>query len=427
MASADTPPHRTLIDFLSENDRRRLWAECERRLECELRESRRRAASYESRVAANLLSAAIAYSGQQKSREEIRALSTNVCRNAQLRRIRCELGQWESFHVDGPGAARFNRQELAGYVVAAFHFGDYRMLPFHLAAQGVKVDLLSDAENTLLAREVISSARIARHVSTGSDQLRSSIGAGGDGILCLDSSDRHTPWQLLRNLRNGRTAIIFPDGNSGVSGDEGHQGNSVVVNLLGKRIVVKSGPAILAYAARTGVIPVFPHSEGERTSLRVFAPIRPNSSETLQQYRNRVAVALFNHLDAEIAGRPHEWEEWHNFFRWLSASSQNDGSEGFDSGAVASCELPHPAARARLLLVDDGLWRLRIGDEWHVIDVRAWQSFGTDAELGRLVESAERGMTVDAWWSGVRDLKAGQSAFSFLHSTGKILLQNQGG
>jgi hypothetical protein len=294
------------------------------------------------------------------------------------------------------------------------------MIPVYLVSMGLNVDLLSDTDNACRVRSMLTSERVVKHLNQGRDHLLGLSVERKEGRLnYLDSSDRRAPWRLLRNLRSGHAAVIFPDGNSGVPGDDAHQGNSVVGTLLGRSVLVRSGPAILAYAAGTFVLPVFPYFEGERTCLRVDRPIHPEPGESLQEYRDRVSTTLFSLLDAEIADRPHEWEEWHNFFRWICAPPPSTESDRVEDG-VASEDSAAIPSDANLVLVESSLWRLMIGDERHVVDVSAWQSLGVDQELGRLVDLAEQEATVGTWRSAVRDSAAAQAAFSFLLSRGWI-------
>lgn len=412
--------HRIFIDTLSDNDRHLLWIECERSLQAELLGNKNRHTSYERRIEANLLSIAMVFSAIW-DRRSIRELSKSVCHNANLRRLRCGLGRWEPFHIDGPGAAIFNQKHLSGSVIAAFHFCDYRMLPIYLASMGLKIDLLSDAENSSRVRSILTSERVSKHLSKGKGFLQGiSVRELEDIMTYLDSSDHRTPWQLLDNLRQGHSLVIFPDGNSGTSQGEGYQGNSVIANLMGRKIRIKSGPAMLAYAAGSFVVPVFPYAEKERTCLRVYAPIYINKGETIHEYRDRVSATLISQLEAEILSRPEEWEEWHNFFWWVLQPP-------FNQTEVTSCsfsKLPEFAKETRIILTDDWLWRLKIGETQHVIDVRTCQSFGTNMELGRLVDMAERGTSFGAWFSGVQEPFAAYTAFSFLLANEKIRVQH---
>lgn len=195
-------------------------------------------------------------------------------------------------------------------IVCTFHTGSYRFLSLLMAKAGVPTSLL-------IAGDVLP----GEQRSIASRYLPS---AGRVGIQAdLSFIDANRPSALLhmaRALRQGRSLLVYIDGNTG-SGPAGENAKNLLhLPFCDGQIRVRKGAAVLAYRLGVPLYPAWctrwptPLDPTDNTTLlyKLTDPISAQQGETEGEFASRATSDLYGTL-ANIASRyPHEWEGWLN-------------------------------------------------------------------------------------------------------------------
>ncbi len=400
-------------DRLAADGRRALHREATQRFDSLLRDDPAFAEGHVRRREAALLSVATVFH-QRLPRADVRAIARESCRTATTRHLRAEGAHWEPFVVDGAQYLDPLLQSGEGFLVASFHLAQYRLLSGFFLAKGRSVVWLADKENAGLVESQFTKGRIARAMSLGAP----SPGADGRAprLTCVASSSKTAVWEIVRGLRSGAAAVVFPDGNNGST--EPTSTNTTLIQFLGEPVQVRVGAAMLAYAAGVPVLPVIPlESADQRPAIRVEAPIRPTPGETAREFSARVMPALFRLLEAEVLEAPSGWEEWHNLYRWF----RKDAAPPLPLGNAA-VDVKTLQDR-RLALASTGVWWFELLDQPRAIDVAGWRSLGTSPQLRDVIEAAEHGVVVREWLTAASDPLERAAALSHLLAVGAVRLE----
>jgi lauroyl/myristoyl acyltransferase len=388
----DRPRHRALRDPLDAGRRQALLRAAEAALDRRLAESAEFAAAFEAREQSALLALATVH-GNTVTRARLRSMARAVCRNAFVRRFRSDAAYWEPFHVVGREHLRVP-DGGPGLVFAVFHFGDYRLSAPLLVDLGFRLVWLADPENTVRVRSQLTEGRIGDYLPAGDDDAGLTVERFAASVQTVDATSAASVWQIIKSLRSGTSAVVFPDGNSGDRDDPGP--NSIPLSFLGKPILARAGAAMMAYAAGTAVVPMFFFERDGQPAVRVLEPIRPHAGESVRQFGARGTRELFGLLERRILEEPCAWEEWHNLCRWIEVSKLTRPSAEPRALAIAADDR---------LAVDDRLWWIDVGGCPHAIDTAALCSVGSHPEIGRIVAHAERGSTVREWLDEAPDVE----------------------
>ncbi len=193
-----------------------------------------------------------------------------------------------------------------GVLLALFHYGRHREICCDLAVQGIPFVA------PVAKQAYFEISRLDPVAPEPFERAKRLIEVEHPGV------GRH----LLAALREGRTGLIYVDGNMGPDGHRLDQGG-IEVDFLGKRIRVKEGIARLAQSLRRVVIPLV-----VRTSLD--APDHVVAGEPLvaprdTEGRQRMMQSIYNALAAEVEKDPVPWEFAFCLHRWMVA----DAAPGF--------------------------------------------------------------------------------------------------
>ena len=197
-------------------------------------------------------------------------------------------------------------QEMASApkIFCSFHLGSYSVILLYLMRQGLKVSMLVDAAVAGLQAEEFyaASAELAQHYGLGPDIFR----------FC-DTSDNNIMRTLTRELRQGRSVVIFIDGNLGRDGRTGKAGNMMDIEFCGRTLQCRKGVGYLSYLAKTPVIPVSAKRGPEdlwRNTITFGEAICGNPAAGRDEYCRTVTQQAYAHLEASLKDAPTQWEAW---------------------------------------------------------------------------------------------------------------------
>lgn len=187
-----------------------------------------------------------------------------------------------------------------GVLLALFHYGRHREICCDLAVQGIPF-VAPVAKQAYF--EINEMATVAPEPFEQATRL---IEVEHTGV------GRH----LLAALRQGRTGLIYVDGNMGPDGHRLDQGG-IEVDFLGKRIRVKEGIARLAQSLRRVVIPLVVRASPDAPDQVVAR--EPLLAPRDAGGRQRMMQSIYNALAAEVEKEPVSWEFAFCLHRWMVA------------------------------------------------------------------------------------------------------------
>jgi hypothetical protein len=244
-----------------------------------------------------------------------------------------------------PGAAG------RGALIALFHYGPHRDLLADLACLGVPFI-----------------APVAKQAYFECRALAAKAPPSFDRAMQLfEVEDPRVGMALLRGLKQGRTGLIYVDGNMGPDGHKVQEG-AVEVDFLGLKIRVKAGIARLARSMKLPILPVMTRLSPGGPCLRYGAWIDAHA-DSLECARARgdetsVMQALYDELAREVAADPAQWEFAFCLHRWRQSA---------DSAAAVASGEPSAATGFRIAPQDVALLDREDGLYW--VDVRRQKAY----------------------------------------------------
>lgn len=132
------------------------------------------------------------------------------------------------------------------FLFCCFHTGAYSLLPGLLASKSLDFGFLSN--NTLTERKEklyfeIHQRYCEKHNINSTAQF-------------INVEDKKGIWQALRLLKQGKSLIVYADGNTGSNYSKKESQNTIRVNFLGENLQVRQGIAFLSYMCNVPIVPI---------------------------------------------------------------------------------------------------------------------------------------------------------------------------
>ncbi len=318
-----------------------------------------------------LIGVALAFSGVW-SRARVREIAARSNRRWDDQLTRLATGRMRPFEVEGELPPRC--------ILAPLHFGDYRFVPALLTQRGVPVALLAAQAETPTTQTLYPAVYGGEAAADG----------GAARYRVVPSESPVALWTLRRALDEGRTVVLYPDGNQGQGGRRPGD-RCARVPLWGQSVGVRSGVAALSLASGRPIVPAI--VRGDRPARLCLAdPLVAERGEPREAFERRVLTAVFAALEAEARRVPHRWEAWPFLSQWVDRTPR----PLTERPEVRLPPLDTMRAR-RLTLRNPHVWPIDLAGTPYVIDLSTWNSLGADRALVALVDAAERGATVAEW------------------------------
>jgi lauroyl/myristoyl acyltransferase len=185
-------------------------------------------------------------------------------------------------------------------IICTFHFGSYRLINHLLANQGIPFSLV-----------------ISRYVSQQQsemfrvlfDQFKCNSSSGGFEII--DAEDNSSGLKILRSLKQGKSLVIYIDGNTGSGDLTINNENTLKIRFLDQNIKARKGVAALSYISKTPILPVVCVRSNDNKNTLIFGKkINPQSDILKDDYIQSTTQEIFDFLGLYIKKYPSQWEAW---------------------------------------------------------------------------------------------------------------------
>ncbi len=183
-------------------------------------------------------------------------------------------------------------------IICTFHTGSYRLINLFLARHKISYSLVVGKD--IIEKEGKMFLRIHEELSGNPDSLKLiNAESPGSGI------------QMLKDLKKGRSLLIYLDGNTGAGEQTETNGNHCIINFLNQQLYVRKGAAYLAHAVSVPIVPVVCYRKSlEQIRLRFFEPIYPAAEMDRTAFADQTMQRLYDLAAPVITAYPEQWEAW---------------------------------------------------------------------------------------------------------------------
>lgn len=182
-------------------------------------------------------------------------------------------------------------------IYCTFHYGSYKVLNCILHDQNIDFSvivnkvILEKDEDTLIE---LHEQELIRSNKKNDFQI---INANSNSGLI----------KMIRALKQGKSLVIYIDGNSGVEGFNNNSEKTVVVNFLNKEIYSRTGVAFLSNHLNIPIVPVISSrsSNYEEIRIKFYDEIKPttNNEESIRKTTQKI----WDIFSKEVSKDPTQW------------------------------------------------------------------------------------------------------------------------
>lgn len=184
-------------------------------------------------------------------------------------------------------------------VICTFHTGSYRLINLFLAINKIAYSL------------VISGHVIQQQGNVFRRAYELVSDPGDDGFRIIDAEQPSGMLRMLRDIQQGRSILLYIDGNSGAGDRQDDHRQYCKVHFLAQMLMARKGVAYLSYMASAPIVTIgCSRSEQGSNSLRFFPVIYPDKGEERGCFSQRVTQQLYNWLAEIVRDYPGQWEAW---------------------------------------------------------------------------------------------------------------------
>ncbi len=181
-------------------------------------------------------------------------------------------------------------------IFCTFHIGSYRIIANLLIRLGHNF-------STIVRKEVYDQQMESLMGYTA--QMKEKYPTKSE-VHVLNAEDPNIILKLLRELKAGRSLLVYLDGNVG-SGDEKLE----QINFLSQKINARKGMPYLSYVSGVPLVPLISYRQPDLSNiLYVGEPIAVDKTVSRDEYSSITLQRLFDFFAKYIVSFPEQWEGW---------------------------------------------------------------------------------------------------------------------
>jgi lauroyl/myristoyl acyltransferase len=185
-------------------------------------------------------------------------------------------------------------------IICTFHTGSYRILNVFLTSNKIPYSL------------VIGKDIIEQQGDTFQAQYNDFTGNNSTGNFnIIDAEKANVGIQMLRELKRGRSLVLYIDGNSGAGTATTRNDNRFAVNFLNQQLFARKGIAFLAHAANVPIVTIASYRKSwHNIKLKFFDPIFPDAGKERNAFAEDTTQQIYDMIAPIIKAYPEQWESW---------------------------------------------------------------------------------------------------------------------
>lgn len=194
----------------------------------------------------------------------------------------------------------FNLLKSKPAIICTFHTGSYRILNLFLTRNNIPYSLV-------MGNDIVQQEGGLFH-SLYNDLPGSNA---DEGFKIINAEAANVGLQMLRELKRGRTLLLYIDGNTGAGAATTKNDNRCAVNFLHQQLFARKGIAYLAHTARVPIVTVASYRNSwENIRLKFFDPIFPDTTKEKNLFAEETTQYIYDLVAPLIKARPEQWEGW---------------------------------------------------------------------------------------------------------------------
>jgi hypothetical protein len=199
-------------------------------------------------------------------------------------------------------------------IFCTFHIGSYRLILPYLMQRGIKITILID--------EQVASMQSEKFVEL-LREFREANNLSEDSFIIRDTSSGNIILSLLRDIKNGRSLLIFVDGNVGVGSNTPRQDSLSPLQFLGSTLFSRKGVGYISWMSACPIMPmvIYRSSDDVWANVLNFSPlVTPSRDGGREQFCADVMKGLYSVLEESVLEHYRQWESWRYIERSLDIS-----------------------------------------------------------------------------------------------------------
>jgi len=185
-------------------------------------------------------------------------------------------------------------------VICTFHTGSYRILNLFLIRHNIPYSLVMGT--SIVQQE----GALFHNLYNNLPGIQST-----ESFKIFDAEASTVGLQMLRELKRGRSLLLYIDGNTGAGTTATKKDNRCVINFLHQQLFARKGIAYLAHTARVPVVTVASYRPSwEDIRLKFYDPILPDSNIDKSAFAESTTQHIYNLVAPLIKAYPEQWEGW---------------------------------------------------------------------------------------------------------------------
>ncbi len=220
----------------------------------------------------------------------------NLIRNQTLQNFDREILHLSDVS-DFEGEVSMVTRNKSPFIFCTFHFGSYWLLINWLGRQNRDFSILVRQE--LYEQQSVLFGQYYQNMMDefGITSKVNILNAEEPGILL----------KLAREIKNGRSLVVFLDGNTG----SGKPEDNTQVNFLGRKLEVRKGIPYLSYLTGVPIIPVIQYrKKNYKNVLRLGKPLTPDPGQSREAFNEKSLQFIYDIFGRHIKSYPDQWEGW---------------------------------------------------------------------------------------------------------------------
>ncbi|GAB2604839.1 hypothetical protein GCM10027190_60420 [Spirosoma areae] len=204
-------------------------------------------------------------------------------------------------------------------IYCTYHLGSYRLLTSILFRRGIDCVLLVGSNmNRSQGNDMVE------HI----DALRQKHGLT-NVFRIVETGSSSAGLTVLRELKAGRSLIVYVDGSPETAPVHGEEGQFLSVRFGQRRVLTRKGVGYLSHAAGVPIIPVVSYRQPDMASvLHFLKPIRPIVRSDREMYCQEAMQQLYDGFWPFLKKYPAQWEGWNFIHSFLEPETTGEKHHG---------------------------------------------------------------------------------------------------
>ncbi len=222
-------------------------------------------------------------------------LYTNLLRNLSLEKFDRKLMHLSDVSALEGDLSLINNPNKP-FIFCTFHIGSYRLIANALLRKGYQF-------STLVRQEIFETQRaeFKEYCADMHDTFQTP-----SKVNILNAEDPRVLLQMTRELKAGRSLLVYIDGDTG-SGED----HKTTVDFLKQKIKVRKGIPYASYLSGVPILPIVQYrKENLQNVLRIGKPIAIEENEGREEFSQRSLQAIYKYFGGYIKKYPDQWEGW---------------------------------------------------------------------------------------------------------------------